>query len=192
MPELLNPTFASVWSTPPAAPPSRRSAHWRTASAVMAVLVAGASGFLAACHGARAVPPQGDSPAPPPPLVCIGYVDVEGGPVRLSPAQPGRVVEVLVHEGDTVPAGAVLLRLDDEPARFAVQQAEAALKSAEAHAARARERSQQHPRQVAALGAAVEVAERRLAAAQHALDHKQELRRSALVTESEVAVAREQ
>jgi len=197
MPELLNPTFASVRATPPAAGATAvtavaRPRHWRTVAAVVAVLVAAASGFLAARHGARAVTHQGDSPAPPPRLVCIGYVDVEGGPVRLSPAQPGRVVEVLVREGDTVPAGAVLLRLDDEPARFAVQQAEAALKSAEAHAVRARERSRQHPRQVAALGAAVEVAERRLAAAQHVLDHKQELRRSALVSASEVAVAREQ
>src|SRR5262249_56177395 len=112
-------------------------------------------------------------------VVWMGWGGVEGGGVRLCPAQAGRVVEVLVREGDTVPAGAVLLRLDDEPARFAVQQAEAALKSAEAHAVRARERSRQHPRQVAALGAAVEVAERRLAAPQHVLDHKQELRRSA-------------
>jgi multidrug resistance efflux pump len=132
-----------------------------------------------------------DDPTPPR-LVGIGYVDVEGGPVRLAPAQPGRVVEVHVREGDTVKAGDVLLRLDDRPAQFAVDQAKAALQAAEAQAVRARERARQHPRQVAARRATAEAAERRLAAAEHVLTQKQELRHKALVGDTEVAIAREQ
>src|SRR5262245_26156780 len=197
MPELLNPTFASVRATPPAAGATAvtavaRPQHWRTVAAVVAALVAAASGFLPARHGTRTVTHQGDSPAPPPRLVCIGYVDVEGGPVRLSPAQPGRIVEVLVREGDVVKAGAVLLRLDDESARHAVKRAEAALQAARAHADHARELVRQHPRRAAARQAATEAAERRVAAAEHVLAQKQELRRSSLVGDAEVSIAREQ
>src|SRR5205823_14624695 len=85
-----------------------------------------------------------------------------------------------------------LLRLDDRSAQFAVEQAEATLKGAEAHAVRAREGARQHPRQVAALRATAEAAERRLAAAEHVLTQKQELRRRSLVGDPEVAIAQEQ
>src|SRR5258708_28815438 len=146
--------------------------------------------FLAAWHGSSPATPA-DDPTPPR-LVGIGYVDVEGGAVRLTPSQPGRVVEVPVREGDTVKAGAVLLRLDDRSARFAVDQTEATLQAAKAHAARARELARQHPRQVAARRATAEAAERRQAAAEHVLTQKQELRRSSLVGDAEGAVAREQ
>src|SRR2546421_566017 len=62
--------------------------------------------------------------------VCVGHVDVERGIQGLYPVQPGKVVEVPVHEDANVKAGTVLLSLDDRQARFLVRQAEADLKAA--------------------------------------------------------------
>jgi multidrug resistance efflux pump len=174
----------------PPVPLRRGRTRWRIAALFLAVLTLGGTSVLAVRHGSSPTTPAAEPT--PPRLVGIGYVDVEGGSVRLTPAQPGRVVEVAVHEGDTVKAGAVLLRLDDRSARFAVDQAEAALHIAEAHAARAGELSRQHPRQVAARRAAAEAAERRRAAAEHVLTQKQELRHGSLIGDAEVAVAQEQ
>ncbi len=50
---------------------------------------------------------------------------------QVSPQVPGRLVEVLVHEGDQVRAGQLLARLDDGAQRSAVEQAEAGYKAAE-------------------------------------------------------------
>src|SRR5262245_4858231 len=191
MPELRRSPFSPPRTTLPPVPLRHGRAPWRTAAALLALLVVGTTGFLATRHISPPATAPDDSPAPTR-LVGIGYVDVEGGPVRLSPAQPGRIVEVLVREGDLVKAGAVLLRLDNESARQAVKQAEAALQAARAQADRARELVRQHPRQVAARQAATEAAERRVAAAEHVLAQKQELRRSSLVGDAEVSVAREQ
>src|SRR5262249_60112638 len=120
----------------------------------------GATGVWAVRHAATAGPAPGTPPSRPR-LVSVGYVEVDGGTVHLAPSQPGRVVEVLAREGDAVKAGAVLLRLDDQPARFALEQAEAAQAAAEAEAARARDAARQHPHRVAAQRAAVEAADRR-------------------------------
>src|SRR5947209_6664717 len=61
-------------------------------------------------------------PAASPGVVCLGYVDVEGGTLSLAPAQPGRVSEVRVGEGQHVAAGTVLMRLEDDAARFGLEQ----------------------------------------------------------------------
>ncbi len=50
--------------------------------------------------------------------------------VSLSSDVSGRIVEVDVHENETVSAGQVLFSLDAEPYRIALQQAEAALRNA--------------------------------------------------------------
>ena len=50
--------------------------------------------------------------------------------VTVSPDVSGRVVEVAVHENEPVVRGQILFRLDDEPYRLALQQADAALASA--------------------------------------------------------------
>src|SRR5262245_16404299 len=60
-------------------------------------------------------------------VVCYGYADLEEGLSFLHPSQPGRVAEIPVKENDSVPAGAVLLRLDDRAARFRVAEARAVL-----------------------------------------------------------------
>src|SRR5207248_1040007 len=70
-------------------------------------------------------------------VVCYGYADLEGGITSLHPSQSGRVAEIPVKENDTVPAGAVLLRLDDRAARFRVAEAKAVLDASLAALAKA-------------------------------------------------------
>src|SRR5437660_9465107 len=60
-------------------------------------------------------------------VVCFGTVDLEHGVASLDPLQPGRVAEVLVREGQEVPKGAELLRLEDGAARLRLDEATAAV-----------------------------------------------------------------
>src|SRR5438876_9539280 len=74
----------------------------------------------------------------------IGYADVEGGISSLYPTQTGRVAEVMVKEDDAVKAGDPLLRLDSRLPAYLVQQAEAAVKAAQAQPDDARRLPDQH------------------------------------------------
>src|SRR5437868_13266382 len=51
-------------------------------------------------------------------VVCLGRVDGLAPVAALEPAAPGRVVAVLVSEGQAVKAGDQLLKLDDESLRL--------------------------------------------------------------------------
>ncbi len=55
---------------------------------------------------------------------------IQADTVAISANVGGRVVAVAVHENEHVAAGQVLVRLDDQPYRIAVEQAEAQLASA--------------------------------------------------------------
>jgi multidrug resistance efflux pump len=92
--------------------------------------------------------------------VAVAYVDVEGGVRNLYPARPGRVVEVLAREGQEVPAGAPLLRVDDTLAQAQVAEAKIDLAAAQERLTQARRLSVQHQKQVAAQQEAVTVARR--------------------------------
>jgi HlyD family secretion protein len=59
---------------------------------------------------------------------------IEAPTVDLAPKVPGRVVEVLVREGDRVKAGALLVRLDLGETSIAVERERAGVRSAEARA----------------------------------------------------------
>jgi pyruvate/2-oxoglutarate dehydrogenase complex dihydrolipoamide acyltransferase (E2) component len=59
---------------------------------------------------------------------------IEAPTVDLGPKVPGRVVEVLVREGDRVKAGALLVRLDLGETSIAVEREQAGVRSAEARA----------------------------------------------------------
>jgi multidrug resistance efflux pump len=138
-------------------------------------LAAGA-GVLAGLSGAAGVFRQplalfgcGRPPGPERPglqgVECLGRVDVEGGLLELAPARSGRVVAVSVREGEAVPAGAVLLRLDEQPARLLAQQARAGLEAACAQVALAEEGARTHTFRVAGREALARAARSRVLAA---------------------------
>ena len=129
------------------------------ATAFAAALAVGAAVLSGLAPGRTA-----DPPAPPPVrrgVACTGYVEADGGLIHLTPARPGRVESVAVREGDAVAAGATLLRLDDRDARSAVDQADAAMRAAEARLAQADEAVRLRPAQLDALRATAEAADGR-------------------------------
>jgi multidrug resistance efflux pump len=77
--------------------------------------------------------------------IVFGFVDAPAGLTNLYPVQHGRVVEVLVKEGDAVERGMPLYRLDDTQAKDKVKQAQAAVEEAQVKVAQARELVVQHP-----------------------------------------------
>ncbi|HWU49804.1 MAG TPA: efflux RND transporter periplasmic adaptor subunit [Asticcacaulis sp.] len=103
-----------------------------TASAL--VLLAVASG-LAGCHAkpgaggknakAAVAVPESNYAA-----IANGKVDVEGGVIQVAARTAGIVQEVYVQEGDTVTAGQVLARQEDDAQRLAVQTAKAGVDQA--------------------------------------------------------------
>lgn len=64
--------------------------------------------------------------------VARGRIDVEGGLLSLSMPREGVLARVAVHEGDHVRQGQLLAALDDEPARLAVDAAQAQREQAQA------------------------------------------------------------
>jgi multidrug resistance efflux pump len=109
-------------------------------------------------------------------LVCFGQVDLLHGVTALYPLQPGRVTEVLVEEGQTVPAGAPLVRLGDSPARSRVAEAQAALDEAEIRLKQAQNLPEQQRSRIAQQQDAVDAMSERLSAAR-----RQHLRQEKLV-----------
>lgn len=113
-----------------------------TAACVLLGVAAPAVTFLTAARDpakadpAAAAPSQGDGRK----LVCNGTADVQDGIVPLFPENfpsPAKVVEVKVKEGQAVKKGDPLLVCDDELAKSAVAEAEAALKMAKGERAKA-------------------------------------------------------
>lgn len=123
---------------------------------------------------------------------CLGRVDVEGGVLDIAPVRGGRVVAVPGREGEEVAAGAVLLRMDEQPARLQVRQARAAHKAAQAQLALAREAVTLHPFRVAGQQAVVASARSRAAAAGEELHRKERLHEQGLIGKEERASAREE
>jgi multidrug resistance efflux pump len=115
-----------------------------------------------------------EPPAATPAVVCFGHVDLEHGVTPLFTAEPGRVIEVQVAEGDEVSAGAVLIRLDDRAALARLREAEASVEAARVRLAQAREQVQQHQAQVARLQAGIDALGHRLEAAQRLHMQKQD------------------
>lgn len=122
-------------------------------------------------------------------VVCFGHVDVEFGVRSLYPLQGGRIVEVLVHEGDAVKSAAPILRLDDHQARYLLQQAQADWKAAQAQLAQARKGPAQHQSKIAQQKSAIDAADKRASAARHAHDRKRSLAKIQQLSAEEVAAA---
>jgi multidrug resistance efflux pump len=127
------------------------------------------------------------------PVIAFGHVTVEGGIVQMTPSVPGgRVTEVRVKEGDAVPAGTVLLRLDDAQARAKVTEAKAAVETARAELDRGRSLPEQHKIKLEQAQAAVDAAEAQRNAAQQALDQKERLVRINQLNAEALSIAREE
>jgi multidrug resistance efflux pump len=125
-------------------------------------------------------------------VVCLGDVDLEHGVTSLSVLQPGRVSEVLVHENDSVAAGAVLLRLDDSVARLQVMEARVALEKAQTQLSRARKAPDQQRARLEQQRQAVAAAGQRLAAARSLLARKQKLSAIEQLGAEELAAAQDE
>jgi multidrug resistance efflux pump len=122
-------------------------------------------------------------------VICFGYVDLEAGLTALSPARTGKVTAVLVRENQKVKAGDVLLRLDDEPIRLRVRQAEAELAEARSRLEEAQRVPRHHRTRLAQQRAAIEAARCRCEAARHQHERLKRLFNSELATKEEVLSA---
>jgi HlyD family secretion protein len=79
------------------------------------------------------------APAPLPSNVLAMTGRIEGDDAAIASKAPGRILELLVREGDQVNAGDVLARIDDEQIRAREQQAQGAVEQAEAQLRSARQ-----------------------------------------------------
>ena len=143
----------------------RRRLRWLWAAA----LVLAVAGVVAA----RLRPPEADAlrPQAQPLTRTLQFSARVQTPQRvdIGATVTGRVAAVPVKEGDTVAAGAVLVRLEDDEARAALAQAEAALQQAQAR------RDSQRVVQRPAADAALDQANATLATAERDLARSKEL-----------------
>ena len=92
---------------------------------VLAAALAAAAAGSGCNHGSASAP----AAAAPSDIVATapGWVDVQGGTQRLGARSDGIVQSIAVKDGDTVSAGALLLRLDDQQAQTDAHLAEVEL-----------------------------------------------------------------
>jgi multidrug resistance efflux pump len=151
---------------------------WILGLALLAVSAAGAGWVLHAPAGDGPARGRADgsaaSPSDDTQVVCFGLVDVEHGVTNLFPLQPGRVTDVLVHEGQEVEAGKPLLSLDvtidREQARLQVQEAEQDLESAKVQLEVAEKGPRQHQAKVEQAQGALEATRAKLVGARAQLN----------------------
>jgi multidrug resistance efflux pump len=124
-------------------------------------------------------------------VICLGDVDLERGITSLSVLQPGRVLALLVHENDSVAAGAVLLRLDDTVASLQVAEARVALEKANSQLSRARKAPDQHRARLEQQQQAIAAAGQQVAAARSLLTRKQKLAAAQQLGADELAAAQD-
>jgi HlyD family secretion protein len=146
---------------------------------------------LRACAGlalavALAGPAQGAGPKPPGPLEASGVI--EARQVVIAAEFAGRVSAVHVAEGEAVAEGALLVELDDAPLQASLQQAEAAVRAAEAEAAVTRAAAR--PEEVAMAQAQVAQAEAALAGARRRWEDAVDARRDPRELEARLVEAR--
>ena len=125
-------------------------------------------------------------------VVCTGYVDLEHGIRSLAPLRPGRVAAIVAKENEHVEAGAPLLRLEDQDAKFQVQTAEAAVTATEIQLEEARKLKEQQRARLGQQQAALEAAGFRVHAARAMLRRKEEQVKDNLVSSEEVTVRRDE
>jgi HlyD family secretion protein len=107
--------------------------------------------------------------------VCFGQVDLLHGVTALFPLQSGRVVEVLVEEGQSVAEGMPLLRLEDASARSRVAEAQATLEESQIRLKQAHKLPEQQDSRIGQQKDAVDAMRERLSAAQRQLARKEKM-----------------
>jgi multidrug resistance efflux pump len=125
-------------------------------------------------------------------VVCTGYVDLEHGVRSLAPLRPGRIAAILVKETEHIEAGTAILRLEDEDAKFPVEEAESAVTAAEIQLEEALKLEEQQRARLAQQQAAIAAAGFRLHAARQLVRHKEEQVKDNLVSSEEVSMARDE
>ncbi len=123
-------------------------------------------------------------------VVCTGYVDLEHGIRSLAPLRPGRVAAILAHETQHIEAGAPILRLEDQDAKFQVEAAASAVTAAEIQLEEAQKLEEQQRARLAQQQAALAAAGFRLDGTRQMLHHKEDQLKKNLVTAEEVSVTR--
>jgi multidrug resistance efflux pump len=90
--------------------------------------------LLMACSRSGDVPAASGNTKPAVAYVAVarGKVDIEGGLLNLSMPREGTLRKVAVHEGDHVKQGQLLAELDTEPAKLAIDAAQAQVAQAQA------------------------------------------------------------
>jgi multidrug resistance efflux pump len=174
-------------------PPRRRTFLLVLIGSVLCIFSAGTAWFFSPPrNGTTPSQDRKEATAGGQSVACLGVVDVENGVLTLSPAVPGRVLEVPAQTNDAVSAGVVLLRVEDDVAQADLQKAEAALRGAEAQLVEARKGPDLHKSLVVQQKAAVRAARHDLAAARLLAARKEQLATLGQVNKEEVQIAREQ
>jgi multidrug resistance efflux pump len=130
--------------------------------------------------------------APPTRQVCFGYVDSRQGPLLLQPARPGRVLQVLVKEKQTVGKDAPLIQLEDRLVRLQEQEAALAVQAAQVQLTKARKGLDQYHAKRAQAEAALEAAFVKLHRAEHTLDVVEKLLKKGLSNQVQIDLVRDQ
>jgi HlyD family secretion protein len=172
-------------------PKSRR--WWILALALLTVSVAGFARIMNFSLRGQSSDSAADAPASRF-VVSLGYVDLENGVRMLHPSQPGRVAEVLVHEGDSVIRDDPLLRMMDELPRAKAEQARLEWEDAKTRLEEARVKlPEQHRLDLQNQAAAVTMAKYRASALERVYQQKLELlKRQVAVSDTDVAVAKQE
>lgn len=153
--------------------PAPRTTHHAIRAALPAILLAFL--LLAACS--RAAAPQ--------PTRLAGILENET--ITVAPESGGRLMEVMVDEGDAVQAGQIVARLDDSRLQLQLSLADADIAQAEARLAQLRAAVREVD--IARAAANVAYAEAGLAAAANALTDAQRLRDTPQQADLKVAAA---
>jgi multidrug resistance efflux pump len=160
--------------------PNFSTRRWWLISVALLVGLAGAAHLLSVALRGNPQPVVTDSSVPGfSTVVAFGHIDADEGVSKIYPTVPAATVsEVPVKQGDSVPAGSVLVRLDDTAARKTVDEAKAALEEAKAARDNGRTLPDQHRIKVEQAQNAIDAAASQRDAAKLNLENKRRLLQS--------------
>jgi multidrug resistance efflux pump len=130
--------------------------------------------------------------APPPSLVCYGYVDTRHGILLLQPARAGRIIQVLAREKQAVRKDTPLVQLEDRHAKLQEQEAILAVQAAEVQLNKAKNGLIQYQAKRVQAEAALEAASVKLHRAEVWLDDAERGLQKGFITAGHVDQVRDQ